>query len=145
MVQWVKHPALSLLWLWSLLWPTSSPWPGNVCMPRGQKQTTNQQGEPSNSPNLLSRELPNLRGETKVAGGPRAESERRGNWRSCRGSPSGFMWVLTKAGTYGHYLKQGKHHQKELERRLPGDHTGLGPLQPKWKGSEFTEGLAGMR
>ena len=27
--QWVKDPALSLLWLWLLLWQGFNPWPGN--------------------------------------------------------------------------------------------------------------------
>ena len=31
--QWVKDPALSLLWLGSLLWCGLNPWPGNLCMP----------------------------------------------------------------------------------------------------------------
>ena len=33
MVQWVKEPVLSLLWLGSLLWCRFSPWPRNFCMP----------------------------------------------------------------------------------------------------------------
>ena len=28
----VKNPALSLLWLWSLLWGEFDPWPGNFHM-----------------------------------------------------------------------------------------------------------------
>ena len=30
--QWVKDPALSLLWLWSLLWHRFDPWPRYFCM-----------------------------------------------------------------------------------------------------------------
>ena len=42
MAQWVKDPALSLLWLGLLLWRGFDPWPGNFCMARGgQKQKTN--------------------------------------------------------------------------------------------------------
>ena len=33
MVQWVKDPALSLLWLGSMLWLGFDPWPGNLHMP----------------------------------------------------------------------------------------------------------------
>ena len=29
MVQWVKDPALSLLWLWLQLWRGFNSWPGN--------------------------------------------------------------------------------------------------------------------
>ena len=34
MVQWVKDPALSLLWLRLLLWPGFNPWPRKLCMPQ---------------------------------------------------------------------------------------------------------------
>ena len=33
-VQWVKHPVLSLLWLWLLLWRWFHTWPGNFCKPQ---------------------------------------------------------------------------------------------------------------
>ena len=33
MTQWVKDPALSLLWHWSLPWLGFDPWPENFCMP----------------------------------------------------------------------------------------------------------------
>ena len=33
-MQWVKDPALSLLWLGSLLWHGFIPWPGNFHMPQ---------------------------------------------------------------------------------------------------------------
>ena len=36
MVQQVKDPTLSLLWLGSLLWLRFDPWPGNFCMPQVQ-------------------------------------------------------------------------------------------------------------
>ena len=32
MAQWVKDPALSLLWLSLMLWCAFDPWPGNVCI-----------------------------------------------------------------------------------------------------------------
>ena len=36
MAQWVKDPALSLMWLRSLLWSRFDPWPRNFCMPQAQ-------------------------------------------------------------------------------------------------------------
>ena len=33
-VQQIEDPALSLLWLWSLLWLRFDPWPRNFLMPR---------------------------------------------------------------------------------------------------------------
>ena len=36
MAQWIKDPALSLLWLGSLLWHRFNPWPGNFCMLRAR-------------------------------------------------------------------------------------------------------------
>ena len=38
MAQWVKGPALSLLWLRSLLWHGFSPWPGKFHMPLAQQK-----------------------------------------------------------------------------------------------------------
>ena len=41
MAQWVKGPALSLLWLGLLLWHGSDPWPQNfVCCRCGQNGKT---------------------------------------------------------------------------------------------------------
>ena len=34
MAQWVKDPALSLLWLWLELWRGFDPWPRNFHMPQ---------------------------------------------------------------------------------------------------------------
>ena len=36
MAQWVKDPALSLLWFGSLLWYRFHPWLRNFCMPRAK-------------------------------------------------------------------------------------------------------------
>ena len=42
MVQWVKDPVLSLLWLGSLVWCGFGPWPRNFCVlqawPKGKKK-----------------------------------------------------------------------------------------------------------
>ena len=42
MVEWVKGPALSLLWLRSLLWCRFGPWSGNFYMPWAQPKTNKQ-------------------------------------------------------------------------------------------------------
>ena len=41
--QWVKDPALSLLWFGSLLWLGFDPWPGIICMPWAWPKQTNSQ------------------------------------------------------------------------------------------------------
>ena len=40
--QWVKDPALSLLWLWLQLWHGFDPWPRNFCMPQAQPERKNE-------------------------------------------------------------------------------------------------------
>ena len=39
--QWVKYPALSLLWFWLPLWQEFDPWPGNFRIPQVQPKRQN--------------------------------------------------------------------------------------------------------
>ena len=61
MAQWVKGPALSLLWLGYLLWCGFGPWPGNFHMlqawpkkgKENQNKTNNNQYSPKETQKLM--------------------------------------------------------------------------------------------
>ena len=51
MVQYVKDPVLSLLWLGLLLWRGFNPWPQNFCILQAQPKQTNK-NKVEKSPNV---------------------------------------------------------------------------------------------
>ena len=61
MAQWVKDPALSLLWLGSLLWCSFSPWPRNFSMlwvwPKREKKTKDRDGMPGGEVDRRNKEV----------------------------------------------------------------------------------------
>ena len=53
MTQWIKDPALSLLWLRSLLWHRLDPWPGNFHMLQAQPNKEKDEQKKKNNESLL--------------------------------------------------------------------------------------------
>ena len=66
--QWVKDPALSLLWLWLLLWQGFDPWPQNVHMLWEQpiKECVVSPNITGNIQDVLEQEQPNKSADTHV-------------------------------------------------------------------------------